>query len=316
MFSQSGKRLVDLLRPRKIKIEPCYAGMAIAKDYFSGSVGTTEMSVVASKERESMFKITGEAGKIDLSFFKILVAEDNLINQKIVQKMMEKMGISFKIVSSGVEVLESLRNEYFDFVLMDCYMKDMNGFDAAKEIRESTERFSSIPIVAYSAGLFETDSESSLKSGMNDFIMKPVTYDQLHAKIREWAGRIYESLPILDLAALEKIRIFDDVHQTLLRSLLQIYSENTQDELFKMRDLILDGDMERIRKKAHMLKSSAAQLGALRFEKFCILMEHEEGLNSLRAKRLHEEMCREYEGSRKRFFEYCQNLSQVSSVLM
>ncbi|WP_413287602.1 response regulator [Bdellovibrio sp. HCB337] len=263
-----------------------------------------------------MNQISRANGTLDLSFFKVLVAEDNLINQKIVQKMLEKMGISFKIVSGGREVIESLRNEYFDLVLMDCYMRDMNGFEASKTIRQSKERFSQIPIIAYSAGMFESDSESSLQSGMNDFIMKPVTYDQLHAKIREWAGRIYESLPILDLAALEKIRIFDDSHQNLLRSLLQIYSENTQEELFKMRDLILDGDIERIRKKAHMLKSSAAQLGAFRFEKFCILMEHEEGLDSLRAKRLHEEMCREYEGSRKHFIDYCQNLSQVSNVLM
>lgn len=263
-----------------------------------------------------MKQYTEGTGSVDLSFFKILVAEDNLINQKIVQKMLEKMGISFKIVSSGDEVLESLRNEYFDLVLMDCYMKEMNGFEAAKIIRQTRERFSNIPIIAYSAGLFETDGESSRNSGMNDFIMKPVTYNQLHQKITEWTQRIYASLPVLDLAALEKIRMFDDTHQTLLRSLLQIYSENTQEELFKMRDLIMDGDIERIRRKAHMLKSSAAQLGALRFEKFCILMEHEEGLDGLRAKRLHEEMCREYEGSRLHFLEYCQNLSQISSVLM
>ena len=116
-------------------------------------------------------------------------------------------------------------------------------------------------------------------------------------------------------SALDKIRIFDDQHQTLLRSLFQIYSENTQEELHKMRDLIQDGRADLLRKKAHMLKSSAAQLGAFRFEKFCVLMEHEDNLDHDRARKLHAEMCFEYENSRKKFSEYCQNVSQTSNVL-
>ena len=213
-------------------------------------------------------------------------------------------------------MIESLRNEHFDLVLLDCYMSEMNGFETAITIRRSKERFAKIPLVAFSAGLFENDSEVSLNAGMNDFILKPISYEHLRLKIREWSGRIYESLPVLDLSALDKIRIFDDMHHSLLRSLFQIYSESTQDELFKMRDLVQDGDIESIRKKAHMLKSSAAQLGALRFERFCILMEHDEALDIDRAKTLHSEMCKEYENSRKRFSEYCQNLSQISTVLM
>jgi HPt (histidine-containing phosphotransfer) domain-containing protein len=113
---------------------------------------------------------------------------------------------------------------------------------------------------------------------------------------------------------LEKIRVIDDPHQTLLRSLFQIYSENTQEELCKMRDLIQDGHEDLLRKKAHMLKSSAAQLGAFRFEKFCNLMEQEESLSRERAKKLYAEMCYEYENSRKRFSEYCQNFSQNSNA--
>lgn len=316
MFSKSGERLVKLQNPGRTSKKVCFADVASAQDYLSKSHILEKMNFPAPDERKLMEEYSAATERIDLSFFKILVAEDNLINQKIVQKMLEKMGVSFKIVENGREVLESLRNEYFDLVLMDCYMKEMNGFEAAKAIRQCNERFVKIPIIAYSAGLFDTDRESIRHSGMNDFIMKPVTFEQLHSKIKEWVGRIYRALPVLDLRALEKIRIFDDGHHTLLRSLFQIYSENTQDELFKMRDLIMDGDIERLRRKAHMLKSSAAQLGAFRFEKFCILMEHDEELDMDRAKKLHVEMCQEYEKSRLSFFEYCRNLGQVSNVLM
>lgn len=254
--------------------------------------------------------------KIDLSFFKILVAEDNLINQKLCQKMLEKMEIQFKIVSNGQEAVDALRNEYFDLVLMDCYMSEMNGFEAAALIRKSREPFAKIPVIAFSAGLFDNEVQTSRQAGMNDFIMKPVTYEQLQMKIRDWAHRILEALPVLDISALDKIRLFDDQHQTLLSSLFQIYSENTQEELYKMRDLIQEGRLELLRKKAHMLKSSAAQLGAFRFEKFCILMEHEENLDKERAKKLYVEMCFEYENSRKKFSEYCRNLGQISNVLI
>jgi CheY-like chemotaxis protein len=252
--------------------------------------------------------------KMDLSFFKILVAEDNLINQKLLHKMLEQMQVQFKIVSSGQEAVGALRNEYFDLVLMDCYMSEMNGFEASAIIRNSAERFANIPIIAFSAGLFNKEAVAGREVGMNDFIRKPVSYEQLKAKIEEWARRIFEALPVLDISSLERIRVFDDQHQTLLRSLFQIYSENTQDELYKMRDLIQDDQADLLRKKAHMLKSSAAQLGAFRFEKFCILMEYEKNLDRDRAKKLYTEMCDEYESSRIIFSEYCRNLSQISDA--
>lgn len=317
MFSHSRKSLVKFLTHIQAYAGshkgPIVGGSA-ATDILSKDYEYSRQEVVKLKEPGVLNPVDVE--RTDLSFFKVLVAEDNSINQKILQKMLSRMGIGFKIVSNGKEIIEALRNEYFDLVLMDCYMPEMNGFDAARAIRGSQERFSTIPLIAFSAGLFDEDLQISRDVGMNDFLLKPVSYDQLRLRLREWAYRIFEGLPVLDTSALDKIRIFDDQHQTLLRSLFQIYSENTQEELYKMRDLVQDGSAELIRKKAHMLKSSAAQLGAHRFEKFCILMEHEEELTPERAKKLFGEMCIEYENSRKKFSEYCQNLSRFSSVLM
>lgn len=319
MFNHSGKRLVKFFahiqQADRSKEDASYSsGGSTATDIHSKSYELSEHTAVTQKDPQSNDPSGGES--MDLSFFKILVAEDNLINQKIFQKMLQKMNARFKIVGNGAEVLEALRNDYFDVVLMDCYMPQMSGFEAASLIRSSQERFSKIPVIAFSAGLYEHDLKASQDAGMDDFLLKPVTFEQLRAKISQWAHRVYENLPILDTAALDKIRVFDDQHQTLLRSLFQIYSENTQDELYKMRDLVQDGSVDLIRRKAHMLKSSAAQLGAFRFEKFCILMEHEETLDVERAKVLFDCMSEEYENSRKRFSEYCQNLSQISNVLM
>jgi CheY-like chemotaxis protein len=290
-------------------------GANTAANILSNECEITAQEVLRKQNLDSEF-VDPEGEGLDLSFFKILVAEDNLINQKIMQKMLQKMDARFKIVNNGAEAVEALRNDYFDMVLMDCYMPQMSGFEAAAVIRASQERFASIPLIACSAGFMDDDIKTSRDVGMNDYLLKPVTFDQLRGKVRKWASRIYADLSVLDTSSLDKIRIFDDQHQTLLRSLYQIYSENTQDELYNLRDLIQDGTEELIRKKAHMLKSSASQLGAFRFEKFCILMEHEESFDRERAKKLFAGMSVEYENSRRRFSEYCQNLSQISNVLM
>jgi len=252
--------------------------------------------------------------EIDLSFLKVLVAEDNMINQSVLAMMFEKMGLQYKIVSHGGEVLETLLNERYDLVLADCYMAPMNGFELARKIRASNESFCDIPLLAFTASSNCNDHQRCIEAGMNDVILKPITYEQLEQKMREWTQRIFESLPVLDESSIDKIRLFDDHEQSLVKSLLQIYSENTSEELRQMYCLIEENRMDEAKKKAHKLKSSAAQLGALRFEKYCDLMEYDPRLTQKRAEVLYQEMYSEYEKSRAKFKHYCQSLEQSSYV--
>jgi CheY-like chemotaxis protein len=244
------------------------------------------------------------------------VAEDNKINQNLLARMFDKMGVQYIIVSHGGEVMEYLMNERFDMVLMDCYMSPVNGFETARKIRSADENFRNIPLLAFTASPSSQDRQSCLDSGMNDVILKPVTFDQLHAKLVEWAQRIFDMLPVLDETAIDKIRMFDDHESSLVKSLFQIYSENTHEELLQMKNLIDGDDLDGVRKKAHKLKSSAAQLGALRFEKYCDLMEYDRTLTRDRADKLFGEMFKEYEGSKNKFSAYCLNYSQSPNVLM
>jgi CheY-like chemotaxis protein len=252
----------------------------------------------------------------DLSFFKLLVAEDNPVNQTLLTKMLEKMGIQFKLVGDGDAVINTLLEERYDLVLMDCYMAPMNGFETAQKIRGSKESFRNIPLLAFTASSTSEDRQRCTASGMDDILLKPVTFEQLSQKLQQWVEKIYNELPVLDESSIDKIRMFDDAEQTLMTSLFQIYSENTADELRQIKELIEDDDIPAVRKKAHKLKSSAAQLGALRFEKYCNLMEHEPSLNRERAARLHAEMLEEYENSKNKFRLYCQNHGQSPNVLM
>jgi CheY-like chemotaxis protein/HPt (histidine-containing phosphotransfer) domain-containing protein len=246
----------------------------------------------------------------NLSFFKILVAEDNAVNQILLSKMLQRLQIQFKIVGDGSEVISSLMEERYDLVLMDCFMSPMDGFTTAEKIRGSAESFRNVPLLAFTASADQDIRKKCLNLGMNEVLLKPVTQAELAACLQTWADKIYAALPVLDDASIDKIRMFDDEEQTLVKSLLQIYSESTADELRQLKILIAEDNMEGARKKAHKLKSSAAQLGAMRFEKFCNLMEYEADLHRVRALALFEEMLSQYELSREKFEFRCQNSDQ------
>jgi PAS domain S-box-containing protein len=121
----------------------------------------------------------------------ILVAEDVQVNQLLIRKMLEKLGYSATIVSNGVEVLEALSSETFDFVLMDCQMPEMDGFEATTRVRALTDEAArTIPIVALTANALNGDARRCLEVGMNDYMSKPVKMEQLEAMLSKWVDPV------------------------------------------------------------------------------------------------------------------------------
>jgi len=119
---------------------------------------------------------------------RILVAEDNPINQKVAQAMIEKLGYDVDIVANGLETLDALRLIQYDLVLMDCQMPEMDGFEATRHIRleDSGVLNSHVPIVAMTASAMSDDRNRCLQSGMNDFIAKPVHIEELQKMLAAW----------------------------------------------------------------------------------------------------------------------------------
>ncbi len=120
---------------------------------------------------------------------KILLVEDNPINQMVAQKMLEKLGIQPVLANNGIEALRHLNQESYDLVLMDCQMPEMDGFDATREIRKIGIRAlneKQIPIVAMTANVMSGDRERCIKVGMNDYIGKPVQLEKLEEVVRKW----------------------------------------------------------------------------------------------------------------------------------
>jgi len=119
---------------------------------------------------------------------KILIAEDNVVNQIIARKMVEKMGFKADIVANGKEAVTALGKINYDLVLMDCQMPEMDGFEATRSIRDPSSKVirHDIPIVAMTANAMKGDKEAVLAAGMNDYVAKPVDVKHLEDVLQRW----------------------------------------------------------------------------------------------------------------------------------
>jgi CheY-like chemotaxis protein len=120
---------------------------------------------------------------------RVLVAEDNLINQKIVRIMLQKAGCEVLAVDDGHKAVEAVQTNPFDLVLMDLHMPQLDGLQATRQIRALESKVKEVPIIALTASAFTDDRDRCLAAGMNDFITKPIKLDYLLEKCSFWARR-------------------------------------------------------------------------------------------------------------------------------
>jgi signal transduction histidine kinase/CheY-like chemotaxis protein len=125
-----------------------------------------------------------------LEMLSVLVAEDNAINQTIIDAMLRQLGHRITLVGNGREVLDALARSDFDLVLMDCNMPEMDGFEATRRLRASGLRNATIPIIALTANAMDGDRERCLAAGMDDFLAKPVTMATLRTAIDRLLDRV------------------------------------------------------------------------------------------------------------------------------
>ncbi|HTI12681.1 MAG TPA: response regulator [Puia sp.] len=116
----------------------------------------------------------------------ILVAEDNLINQQVIQHILQKLGYTPTMVENGQQALDALHKHQYDMILMDLQMPEVDGLEATRIIRGSSTGYQPV-IIALTANTMQGDEEECLKAGMNDYIGKPVNLEELVAKLRKWA---------------------------------------------------------------------------------------------------------------------------------
>lgn len=130
--------------------------------------------------------------RLSISNVRVLVAEDNAVNQQVALGILRRMGAHAEVVGSGIESIEALRQAPYDIVLMDVQMPDMDGLEATQRIRsgEAGEAARSIPIIAMTAHALQSDRDRCLAVGMNDYVSKPVKPQELHQVLEKWLTKV------------------------------------------------------------------------------------------------------------------------------
>jgi CheY-like chemotaxis protein len=236
----------------------------------------------------------------------VLVVEDNPVNQEVASGILENMDCHVVTAANGSCAVDLYGREAFDLILMDCEMPVMDGFQATRRIREIEARtvpsndgttLPRIPIVALTAHALAEIREQCLRSGMDDFLVKPFDELQIGDMLRRWIPS-HEQAPrenihsgldrktptskaatdapgaVMDLAAIDKIRSIPDKNNTsLIARVVSQFADTAPSLAATIRSQCDAGDAEAVWRTAHSLKSSAAALGAERLSQRCAQIE-------------------------------------------
>jgi len=127
---------------------------------------------------------------------RVLVVEDNVVNQQVIARILEKLGCRVDTVGNGKEALQATRNAAYSVIFMDCQMPEMDGFSATREIRNTDGDGAHTPIIAITASAMHGDREKCLAAGMDDYISKPVRLEDIVSVLEKWSGSAQSSLPL------------------------------------------------------------------------------------------------------------------------
>jgi CheY-like chemotaxis protein len=224
---------------------------------------------------------------------KILLADDNIVNQKLATLLLQQLGLQVEVVDSGNAAIQAIQEGSYDVILMDCQMPELDGFEATKAIRRfEALRNKYTPIIAVTALAMVGDRERCIAVGMDDYISKPIDRQVLKIKLNHWLQKEFvvrnqelarkysltqgapnaaESDPI----NLPELREFygDDLHDVL-----QTYITSTETYVTAINQAIVDRDDESLAQLAHELKGSSASVGAKQLARLALYLERAAGL--------------------------------------
>lgn len=197
---------------------------------------------------------------------RLLVAEDNAVNQKVALRMLEKIGFKADVVGDGRQAVDAVMSGTYDIVFMDCHMPEMDGFEATAQIRAREGVLKHTTIVAMTANVLEGDREKCIAAGMDDYIGKPITQTELHEILRRWlATPNLSDVRLLDDTALQELqKLADEDDPDLVEQLIALFANETPVRIRTVRDALSRRDPHALCETAHALKGTCKQLGLVR----------------------------------------------------
>ena len=239
---------------------------------------------------------------------RLLLAEDNEVNQKVAVLTLEKLGYRVDVADDGEEALEAVSRTDYAAIVMDVQMPNMDGYEATAGIRRrEKEAGGHIPIIAMTANALQGDREKALEAGMDDYIAKPVKAGEIGEILQRWVSVEEDSgndaevegpdgakdvsvngggaaVPnALDPTTLENLAdLEEDGEQSLMAELAGMFLEGTQSCLVTLREAVDGNDAKSVREAAHTLKGSSGSIGATRMQEVCERLQESAEAGDLR----------------------------------
>lgn len=229
--------------------------------YFTILAKPTDASAVSRKGFVRGMVSPDLAKKLPL---RILIAEDNVVNQKLVKGLLEKLGYRSDVVSNGKEAIRAVRSTQYDLILMDVQMPEMSGLEATDHIRKEIRRDIQPKIIALTANALKEDRNRCLKAGMDGYVSKPISIDELVSEIQRCCGgEVSEEVEMTGKEDRESS--FKEVLDQRFMGDMEIFEQVTQSFLTSLPDLIADvekamkgTDASAIRESVHKLRGSVS----------------------------------------------------------
>jgi CheY-like chemotaxis protein/HPt (histidine-containing phosphotransfer) domain-containing protein len=287
---------------------------------FDALVGIfSEQPIRVSSRRLPKSRIEANMGKTVPR--RILIAEDNATNQKLITVLLGRLGYQADVTGNGLEALKALHRQAYDVVLMDVQMPELDGLETTRRLRAELSESEQPYVVAMTANAMQGDREMCLKAGMNDYVSKPIRIEELVRALRSSPGenrQTAETQSINKPSAVEKVNshpsnssepevVLDaGVLENLLEMiggdrdnfslLIHSFLEEAPRLLTEMSNAIRTNDLEAVRRTAHSLKSNGTDFGAKRFSDLCKEIETKARTGSLEnGPVLLEQISKEYE---------------------
>jgi CheY-like chemotaxis protein/HPt (histidine-containing phosphotransfer) domain-containing protein len=227
---------------------------------------------LTAESKEAMLNLNQiDLLKKERSRYKILLAEDNLINQMVALRILTDCGYNITPVNNGIEVLDIINEKDFDLILMDVQMPEMDGYTATSKIRKLNNAAAKIPIIALTAHALIGDKDKCIEAGMNDYVSKPIVPEKFVKVIDKWlnieikrgdtgTGSVqgkYEE--VFDFAVLDKMSLGDKEFQV---ELLGHYRKDLDKRFNRLMEFIQSQNLPKIAAEAHTIKGASFSVGA------------------------------------------------------
>ena len=188
-------------------------------------------------------------------YFRILMVEDNPVNQRVAQMQLAKLGYAADVVAGGEEALQSLSEHTYDLIFMDCQMPGMDGFEATAEIRKREGGEHRVPIVAMTANALEGDRKKCLAAGMDDYLSKPVDLKKLTDILLRWDVT-------LDASVIQSLRALAGEETKLVRDVIEQFLKDSPKRVETIFRAAKEENARELEKAAHALKGASGNIGA------------------------------------------------------